>query len=63
MRVEHELPAPAFEPQMFLHHEQHLALSPGWVEVEQRRSEMRMSSLKTGEMALCARYPGVAWSS
>jgi AraC family transcriptional regulator len=61
MRVEHHLPAPAVEPQMFVQYEQHLAmaLSPGWVEVGQRRSEMRKTNLEAGEMAVCPRHTDV----
>ncbi|MBV9441946.1 MAG: hypothetical protein JO217_04565 [Acidobacteriaceae bacterium] len=65
MRVEHHLPELAIEPQMCLQYEQHLAmaLSPGWVEVGQRRSEMKKTNLGAGEMAVCPRHQGMAWSS
>src|SRR5215471_2913098 len=58
MRVEHRPPELAIEPQMYLQYEQHLAmaLSPGWVEVGQRRSEMKKTNLGAGEMAVCPRH-------
>jgi AraC family transcriptional regulator len=46
---------------MFVQYEQHLAiaLSPGWVEVGQRRSKMRRTNLEAGEMAVCPRHANV----
>ena len=61
MRVEHHLPELAVEPQMFVQYEQHLAmaLSPGWVEVGQRRSGMKRTNLEAGEIAVCPRHADV----
>ena len=61
MRVEHQLPELAVEPRMWVQYEQHLAmaLSPGWVEVGQRHSEMKKTNLEAGEMAVCPRHDKV----
>ena len=37
-----------------------MALSPGWVEVGQRHSEMKKTNLEAGEMAVCPRH-GKVW--
>ena len=65
MRVAHQPPEFAVEPQMRLQYEQHLAMAlcPGWVEVGQRHSKMKKTNLEAGEMAVCPRHRKVAWSS
>jgi len=62
MRVEHQPPEFAAEPRMWVAYEQHLAmaLSPGWIEVGQRYSEMKKTNFGTGEMAVCPRH-GKVW--
>ena len=65
MRVEHKPPEFTVEPQglvLWVPNEQHLAmaLSPGWLEAGQRRSEMKKINFGAGEMAVCPRS-GEVW--
>jgi AraC family transcriptional regulator len=65
MRVEHKPPEFTVEPQglvLWVPYEQHLAmaLSPGWLEAGQRRSEMKKINFGAGEMAVCPRS-GEVW--
>jgi AraC family transcriptional regulator len=65
MRVEHKPPEFTVDPRglvLWVPYEQHLAmaLSPGWLEAGQRRSEMKKINFGAGEMAVCPRS-GEVW--
>jgi AraC family transcriptional regulator len=57
MRVELEMPEFVVEPRMLVKNEPVLAMAlrPGWVEVGQRRSEMKKTNFAAGEMNVCPR--------
>ena len=58
MRVELNTPKLAVEPRMWVKDENALAmaLAPGWLEVGQRRSEMKKINYEAGEMGVCPRH-------
>ena len=57
MRVEFNTPELAVEPRVLVQYEHvlRMALRPGWVEIGQRRPEMKKTNFVAGEMVLCPR--------
>lgn len=61
MKVELKTPEFDVEPRMLVKNEPVLAMAlrPGWVEVGQRRSEMKKINFEAGEIAMCEVWLGV----